>query len=260
MKYCFFIISIFIIHFSYAQIVITNEKGERIRIKQDGTWEYVDKINTTANVTNNSSEVTKIKSFEEIELEKLQSKAKLLAKTQQDVDKELTIAKRKSHPLYDCMKTQDLDEESGNLVTRTEFKEFFRFTSKLLEKQFPMQDYLIAYSSVGSSVNGVAIGFRFEINSLSAATEYGGLRPKQKIEFTFVDGSKLDLVCVSESKIDYDVEARKTFFEIMIPFNKNDANLLATREISKVKIDWNTGFEDYEIINVDFFKKMMLCL
>jgi len=239
-----------------GQIVITNEKGERIRILKDGTWEYVDKKTETPT----TSEPQKIKTLEEIELEKLQAKALLLNNTQRDLDKELSNAKRKSHPDYDCMKMQDIDETTGNLVTHTEYKEFFRYTSKLMEKQFPMQDYLMCFGSIGSSVNGVAIGFRFEINSLSAASEYGGLRPKQKIEFTFVDGSKLDLICVSEAKIDYDVDARKTFFDIMIPFNKNDANLLANREVSKVKIDWNSGFEEYEIINVDFFKKMMLCL
>lgn len=237
----------------FAQSTFINTQGETIVINGDGTW-------ANLGVVTQSVAQEQTKSTEQIELEKLLEKAKLLQVRENQIDNELSKASRKPHPRYDCQKTQDLDELTGNLVQRTEYRELFRYTSKLIEKQFPEQNYLTCFASIGSSVNGLSLDFKYEFQSLTAEGEYGGLRPKQKIIFTFIDGRTLELICTKDSKVDYDVDARKTYIFEMIPLNRNDAEALANKEVSKIKIDWNTGFEEYDIIHVDFFIKAFNCL
>jgi len=53
---------------------------------------------------------------------------------------------------------------------------------------------------------------------------------------------------------------KTTTYNTSYPLNKSQIKRLRDAEIDKVRMIWATGYEDYEVYQVDFFRDLFRCL
>ncbi len=145
---------------------------------------------------------------------------------------------------------------------RTLAPEFlFSSTPAELRSYFPNGDLITCQSSITEMGGGkVFLLLEFTIQSANANNAYGGVARNSVLTFRTFEGDQVRLVCTKGDDGHYNDTKNVYTFRAQYPISKGENKVLSRSEIDQVRVVWKTGFEDYEILNVDFFIKQLNCL
>ena len=100
----------------------------------------------------------------------------------------------------------------------------------------------------------------FTIQSANANNAYGGVARNSVLTFRTFEGDQVRLVCTIGDEGHYNDTKNVYTFRAQYPISKGELKVLSRSEIDQARVVWKTGFEDYDILNVDFFIKQLNCL
>ena len=137
----------------------------------------------------------------------------------------------------------------------------FSSTPANLRSYFPNGDLITCHSSITEMGGGkVFLLLEFTIQSANANNAYGGVLRNSVLTFRTFEGDQVRLVCTKGGEGHYNDTKNVYTFRAQYPISKGEYKVLSRSEIDQVRVVWKTGFEDYEILNVDFFIKQLNCL
>lgn len=138
---------------------------------------------------------------------------------------------------------------------------FFSHTDGRIKPYLKEREYMTCHGYLTS----IAGGFRyltltFRIASRTAQREYGGIRNGGLLNLKLLDGSTISLFSQGGSQLKEDPNTNDIIYRARYPIDYQKEKLISRSEIDQVRVVWATGYEDYEVYNIDFFMNQLVCL
>ncbi len=153
------------------------------------------------------------------------------------------------------------DEFTGKTRVELESKVLFAETSERLRKHFVDRDYLTCRANLTAISGGVRyIDMEFIIASELAQREFGILEKGAMMSIRMIDGTTVKLFNRKTDIGLIDPGSKTTTYRGKFVLSSRDEKDLSKNEIDKIRVVWSTGFEDYEIFEVDFFINQIRCM
>ncbi len=165
-------------------------------------------------------------------------------------------------PEYKCEFTfHGIDEFTNTPKKELREELFFSFTDARLKPYLKDRDYI----SCKGYLSSIAGGFRYltliyTIASKNANREYGYIKNGSLLNLKLLDGATVSLFTQTENQGLLDPKTGDTVYKVRYPIDYQKEKILARSGIDKVRVVWSSGYEDYEVFNIDFFANQLKCL
>ncbi len=155
----------------------------------------------------------------------------------------------------------NVDEFSGKRRRDLASQQLFAHTNEQLRPYMKGRDYITCngyLSSISGSVRSLFL--QFTILSENAQREFGVLEKGSILTVKFIDGSTVRLYNDKTDIGVVDPLERSVTFRGRYTIDSSTEKALRKNEVDKVRVVWGTGFEDYEVYELDFFINQFRCL
>ncbi len=156
-----------------------------------------------------------------------------------------------------------VDEFTGKRRWEMPKQIFFTHTSDRLKPFFKEKNHITVEGFIsGASGNGGIYYLNLNIIILSemAQREFGVLEKGSILTLKLINGSNVKLFNTKTSTGTLDKVEKRVAYRAQYMINSDNLKSLRKSEIDKARIVWGTGYEDYEVYNLDFFIDQLNCL
>ena len=161
----------------------------------------------------------------------------------------------------DCeFQTRAKDEFTKQETVILKSREFFTHTPESLRPFLRDADYITCEGQIVQVGLARSLKLHFTILSALAADDFGTIDGNSSILLKMIDGSTVTLFCSKGSKGAVDRLNNRTTYTADYLIDERTQKQLSNTEVSKIRMIWSTGYEDYEAYNLDFFFDMFDCL
>ncbi len=154
----------------------------------------------------------------------------------------------------------EIDPFTGRTKRKLEDRFFFSYTQEALKVYLQGEDYLTCKGSLSDIQGILALNLEFTINSPYARQEYGSIGTGTQLILRMIDGETLPLLSEQSDSGIYDKHSGKTIYKTLFLIGPKDEKILRKKEISEVRMVWGTGYEDYQINELDFMIDQFECI
>ncbi|MFK8006162.1 MAG: hypothetical protein AB8H03_07320 [Saprospiraceae bacterium] len=165
-------------------------------------------------------------------------------------------------PQKDCNLVFDgVDEFMGKKRKDVERDVLFTFTNDDMRRYMKEEDYISCEGNLTQIKGGVLLFNLFvTINTTDAQRAFGGLTKGNLLTLKMINGESISLVNNQSDNGVYDPLKKQHIFTGQFRINSGQEKSLKKSEVDVVRIIWDTGYEDYEVYNLDFFINQFKCL
>lgn len=167
-------------------------------------------------------------------------------------------------PVAPCELAYDgVDEFTGKRRWEMPKQVFFTHTSDRLKPFFKEKNHITVEGFIsGASGNGGTYYLNLNIVILSemAQREFGVLEKASILTLKLINGSNVKLFNTKTSTGTLDKVEKLVEYRAQYMINSDNLKSLRKSEVDKARIVWGTGYEDYEVYNLDFFIDQLECL
>jgi len=140
-------------------------------------------------------------------------------------------------------------------------EQLFTFTDGKLKSSLPERDFIVCSGSL-TSISG---GFRslvlyLKLASLNAKKTYGGLARGSPLTINLVNGKEITLFNQRNDPGVLNPDSGETSYTGIYRIDVQAEKMLTKSEVDQMRIVWTSGFENYDLHNVDFFINQFNCL
>ena len=246
----------------------TNQKPKKKKVNTKGSKESVKGVDTKKSKKTTSSKASK---------KKTDSKKSKKPKTVTTKSKPVKQKKRKAMvyaipkrerkikapviPEQMCeYSMKERDEFTNKLKVATKPQPFFAYTQEDLKKFMREDDYLTCTGNLSRVIGMTIFNVKFEIESVMAQQEYGTIEQGTQMLVKLLNDKTVILTCQESDKGTVDENSGTTVYRTYFSIDSNEERELKKSEVVKVRMLWSTGFEDYEVNELDFFINQIKCL
>jgi len=161
----------------------------------------------------------------------------------------------------DCVPSNESNTNSkGENIIEFEPRPFFVYTHPQVRRW--MKDKFMMETSANIYQNGenTFLLLHIHINSGNARSSYGDLEKGQKIKLFFSKGDHIYLQNIERNKGAVNRSTDQTLYEGIYLLSKQNLKDLKKRNLNKIGILWEEGYEEYDIQNIDLIKNQISCL
>ncbi len=154
-----------------------------------------------------------------------------------------------------------VDEFTGKKIREVAKETFFTHTSENLRAVLKGRDYLTCIGNISSQTGGIKIlNLKFRIASDLAQQEFGIIDKGSVLTVKLLDGSAIRLLNKKTDIGVVDPVNKSTVYNGQYIITNKDEKALSKSEVDKVRVVWSTGYEDYDIYEMDFLIKQLNCI
>ena len=156
-----------------------------------------------------------------------------------------------------------VDEFTGKRRWEMPLQVFFTHTSDRLKPFFKERNHITVEGYLsGATGNGGTYYLNLNITILSelAQREFGVLEKGSILTLKLLNGANVKLFNTKTSTGTLDKVEKKVEYRAQYRINPDNLKSLLKSEVDKARIVWGTGYEDYEVYNLDFFIDQIDCL
>ncbi|MEL7121964.1 MAG: hypothetical protein AAFO07_21125, partial [Bacteroidota bacterium] len=151
-------------------------------------------------------------------------------------------------PIYNQYR-RDLKEE-----------QLFTYTDDRLRVYMKDKEYLKCNAFM-TSVGGYRfLSLRFSFAYPNAREAYGFIEKGSVLILKLLNGGFIKLQSGKMAKGKYDTQKELLTYEVNYEIGSNVINSLKNHEIDRIIVSWSSGYEEYEVYNLDFFANQLNCL
>lgn len=166
---------------------------------------------------------------------------------------------RKNH--YDCEIVFDgYDSEIGSQRKEVKTQPFFSYTLDKMKPYFKTEDYLTCDANISKVDKKYFLTLKIRIKSKDAKKTYGILRANENIKIQMIDGRSIYGKSINEDNGVIESYTGNTLYTGIFQLSKDDINDLKKNYLDNLGIIWSSGYEEYNIYNVDFLTNQLECL
>jgi hypothetical protein len=100
----------------------------------------------------------------------------------------------------------------------------------------------------------------FIIQDPAAKKSFGGIAKNSAVILKFVDGTTLSLYTPRGDEGNFDPSGQIATFRGQYELDKSFLKKLRSTELDKIRMAWATGYEDYEVQQIDLLMRLAKCL
>ena len=154
-----------------------------------------------------------------------------------------------------------LDELTGQQPMRSVPKPLFSSTSERLRPLMGTEDFVTATASLYRyDENNWVLALEVTIASQFAQKEFGMLEKGSLLVLYGISGYQIPLYNAATSTGQLNPVAKTVTYTGRYAIDKKSIKTLRDMELDRVRVVWSTGYEDYEIYELDFFSQQFRCL
>jgi hypothetical protein len=152
------------------------------------------------------------------------------------------------------------DEFSGKVYKEMVYEEAFRFTNDFMKSHLNGKPHIVCEASLSTLGELLLLNLKVTINETNALKSFAGVKKNGTCVIKLINNSQLIMESVRDEEGIFDEVGGFCVFNLQFASNKNALKQLQKSELDKIRIAWKKGYEEYEIYNVDIFKKQSNCL
>ena len=164
-------------------------------------------------------------------------------------------------PTRECVYASDgVDEFSKKRRRELATETFFAYTSTDLRRTLGQDDLITARGRLVDNGGEVTFAVTYVIRSAFANREFGALPRGAGLALRLVGGGEVLLRNARLVQGEYDPVDKVTRYEARYPLDKSAIKTLSRRYLDDARVTWGTGFEDYPLYDIDYFRRLLACL
>ena len=153
------------------------------------------------------------------------------------------------------------DESTGRWRRDLEKQLLFTHTDERLRVYLKDKAYLRCeafLTSLGGGFQFLTLQFSFAYPNAREA--YGIIEKGSVLTIKMLNGQFVNLRSGAMDKGSYDLKSEILTYRVHYPIDRSQSNILRKSEVDTVLVFWSSGYEEYEVYNMDFFMKQLKCL
>ena len=164
-------------------------------------------------------------------------------------------------PALPCLiDVETRDEFSGELYRRTAAAELFRHTPKVLKNYLKGAPNVLCEASLAASGSKVYLYLTFTINDPNPRKAFGKLEKNSLATLRFMDGSSFDVFNQQLEEETTATREKALVFHALYPLSVDVLKIMKHSYLDRVRIDWSSGYEDYDVQDVRLLEQQLRCL
>lgn len=152
------------------------------------------------------------------------------------------------------------DPISGKKKKETNDGVLFTFTQPKLKPYFKEEDFLICKSTISKVGKNYYLNLNIRVKSKDAKRTYGSLKAGDQVRLKLVDGTKILAENIISDNGTLEEYSGHTLFKGHFRLLKEDVKTLEKKLLDTIGILWTSGYEEYEIYNIDYLNHQIACL
>ena len=205
-----------------------------------------------------------LKKVDEIDTEILLLNQKSANQMSDNFLSSVTIDDRNTYldPAQPACKIAYIERDKKGKIKRieTEREPLFGYTHPKLKSYFKEKDFLTCEAQVIMLNNKSYLWLHFTLASKDAIKNYGFIEKNSPIKIQLLDSDIIYVGNTQTANGRLEPYTGYTKYELTIPLDKTNLKHLEKAEIDKIGIMWSSGFEQYEIYNVDLVMNQINCV
>ena len=154
-----------------------------------------------------------------------------------------------------------LDEFSGKVRKDVAKELFFTYTNERMRPYFKNREYITCNAGLASLSGDIYfLKLDLEVASEKAKKEYGFLEKGSALIVKMIDGSTVRLLNQKTDMGTLNPLQKSVVYKPQYIITGSQVKSLSKGEVDRVRVVWSTGYEDYEVYELDFFINQMSCL
>lgn len=153
------------------------------------------------------------------------------------------------------------DEYSGMWRKDVQQQLLFTHTDERLRLYLKEKEYLRCegfITSLGGGYRFLSLQFTFAYPNAREA--YGFIEKGSILTIHLLNGDYVKLQAGKMDRGRYDTEQELLTYQVHYPIDRTQINLLKNSEVDKIRVFWSSGYEEYEVYQLDFFMNQISCL
>lgn len=156
---------------------------------------------------------------------------------------------------------EGIDKLNGQYRRDLEKEFLFNYTDNRLRMYLKDKDYLKCEAFMTSLGGGFRLlSLQFSFAYPNAREAYGFIEKGSTLIIKLLNGGFIQLRSGKMDKGHYDTEKELLTYEVHYSIGPSFLNSLKTSEIDTIIVSWSSGYEEYQVYNLDFFQRQINCL
>lgn len=162
---------------------------------------------------------------------------------------------------YACQPILDsIDEASGRKHVALAAEVIFTHTDPDLRPFLKDRELITCTGSAWKIGPFTYLNIDFHISSSHSQSNFGALASGSLFRLKLLNGEFVSLYNLKTDRGHIDAYTGDTVFSGQYALGKDEIKKLRASELDKIRVLWGTGYEDYDVYNVDFFFNQLDCL
>jgi hypothetical protein len=163
-------------------------------------------------------------------------------------------------PARPCTLTKNFrDEFTGEIRKETQRLEWFRYTNPVMRNYLQGKTHILCEAALEMRGENAFLLLTFTMNDPAPKKSFGGLAKNSVASLRLVDGSAYVLYNLQADEGITDPETGQTTYRARYAVDKPLFRKMQNTESDKIRIAWMTGYEDYDIQQVDTLMRLSHC-
>lgn len=137
---------------------------------------------------------------------------------------------------------------------------FFSFTHPELKSFYKYNNFINAYCQLSKNNGVLHLNVNIKLSSSVARENYGVISAENVMSLKLINASQVDLKCIKGSSGESNDEQNHTIYALSYELDKSQIKKLRKYEIDKVGIEWSSGYEEYEVYEIDAIMNQLACM
>ncbi len=153
------------------------------------------------------------------------------------------------------------DEFSGKIRKDMMPELLFTHTEERMREFLKDKDYISCTAQLSSLTGGyIFLTLKITVLTAEAGQSFGMIEKGSTVTFKLINESAVKLINSRTDIGKIDKVNNTTVYTVTYPILSSDLKMLRENEIDKMRIIWGSGYEDYDIYNVDVIMRQIKCL
>ncbi|MEY4925928.1 MAG: hypothetical protein RI894_364 [Bacteroidota bacterium] len=154
----------------------------------------------------------------------------------------------------------EIDEFTGKEKKSTKARVFFTHTPEAAKKYMRSDDYLTCTGYLSRVGAYKTLSLTIVVDTPFGQSEYGEISTNSSLMIRMIDGTTVELYCDKGDAGHVDKIKNQTIYNVFYILESSFEAQLKRGEVSRARLVWSVGFEDYELYNLDFFTEQFGCI
>jgi len=152
------------------------------------------------------------------------------------------------------------DEFSGEIRKETARTELFRFTNPLLRNYYKDKPHILCEAGIGTAGPSATLNLVYTIRDANARKAFGTVQKNGVAILKFIDGTTFTLYNIRPDEGTFDPNGQVATYRAQYGLDKTILKKMRTNMIDKIRMAWSTGYEDYDVQQIDVLMRQVHCI